>query len=486
MEKYLLGIDIGTSGCKCSVINDQGKMIASSSQEYVPFSPQPGWMEQDPFDWYHALILALRKLQNESAIDLKNIIALAPTGQMRGLTFIGKKGEVVRNSILWNDLRCQEEVNHINSSSRTLVEEITGNPINTMCTLPKILWVMKNQQELWEKTNKIIYPKDFISYQLTGNIQTDHSDGSGSSFYDIRKQEWSPVILELFGISRGKLPELYLSTAMVGKVTRMAAYDTGLLEGIPVMAGGSDSTVETISIGIIGPHQCKIRLGTSGALSTVVNTIENRHKYYYWSYLVPKHWMIDLNTRSCAQSVQWLRKVFFSELPSESISYHHIEEEARQSPLGSQGLIFHPYLMGEDAPYWDPILQGNFSGITIEHNRSDFARAVYEGTAFALKDAMSCFGNISNGFQQYIFVGGGTRNLLWLSIVADVLGVNGIIPPYSDASYGAALIAGIGSGVFNSLSYITHKFVTFNKIEYSKYNNTIYNNIYEIYKSKIM
>ena len=450
MNQYLLGIDIGTSGCKCCLLDFNGNLIGNAAQEYSPLSVKPGWSEQHPEDWYEAVKTVVQQLQQQTGIDLRQIAAVGAAGQMRGLTFLDKSGKVVRNSILWNDLRCEQEVLEATEKAAALLKRITHNPLNTMCTLPKVLWTMRNEPATWEHTDKIIFPKDYITYKLTGTIQTDLSDASGSSFYDMRKQMWSDEILEFFAISKAKLPEIYPSTAIIGKVNSKAAEDIGLKRGIPVIAGGSDATVELFAIGIRSAKQCKIRLGTSGALSTVVDNLTNfpEGNYYCWSYTLPNRWMLDLNTRACAHATVWLKDVFFKDKSVATDAYRAIENEARSIPVGAEGLVFHPYLLGEDAPYWNPRLKGSFFGLTISHTRSHFARAILEGTAYALCDARSIIAEIAQEFSEYIFVGGGVKNVLWVSIVADVLGIDGKISTKADTSLGAAMLAGIGAGVF--------------------------------------
>jgi xylulokinase len=483
MENYLLGIDIGTSGCKSCIINNNGKLIASASHEYNPLMIKQGWIEQDPTTWYKAVLATLSKLSDN--FNLKNITAIGVAGQMRGLTFVDNSGNFVRNSILWNDLRNVEEVSEINREHSDTIQKITKNPLNTMCTLPKVLWIMRNEPDNWNKTFKIIFPKDYINFKLTGNLQTDLSDASGTSFYDIKEQNWSDKILEIFSISRDKLPDIYQSTSIIGKLSTEASSETGIPAGVPVIAGGSDSTVESFSIGLVNSSQCKIRLGTSGALSTIVDNIDKltNNKYYCWSFSFQDRWMLDTNTRSCAQAVKWLRDVFYKEKPKTGKTYEEIDQDARSVPVGSEGLIFHPYLLGEDAPYWDSSLKGDFSGISVNHERSHFARAIYEGTAFALKDAMSTFGNLANGFSENIFIGGGVKGKCWLSVVADVLGIDGKVTVNTDAALGASMLAGISTGVFSSAEEAIHLCSKIEKyVSYNRENHKIYDDLFYEYK----
>lgn len=485
MNQYLLGIDIGTSGCKCCLLDLDGTLVGNVTQEYTPLSIKPGWVEQHPDDWYHAVQEALQLLQQQTALDLRQIVAVGTAGQMRGLTFLHKAGRPVRNSILWNDLRCEQEVHEAQDRAADLLKNVTHNPLNTMCTLPKVLWVMRNEPQTWGETDKLIFPKDYVNYKLTGKVQTDLSDASGSSFYNLKEQRWSEDILELFGIAKTKLPEIFPCTAIIGQVSRKAAEETGLKPGTPVITGGSDATVELFAVGISNPTQCKLRLGTSGALSTVTDDLEHfpQGDYYCWSYILPNHWMIDLNIRACAHSTVWLRDVFFQDKPAISETYAEIVKEAQNAPIGAEGLVFHPYLLGEDAPYWDPKLKGSFFGMTASHTRQHFARAVFEGTAYALRDARSLIWEIAQNFSEYIFVGGGVKNPLWVSIVADVLGINGKIATKADTSLGAAMLAGIGAGFFAGVEEAMAACRNEDgvRIKYNAHNHQIYSALFEQY-----
>jgi len=486
MAELLLGIDVGTGSCKCCLLDSAGNVVGRSVQEYSPHQPRPGWVEQDPADWYGAVIACLRRLGQEAGTASSEIAAVGTTGQMRGATFLDAAGSPVRPSILWNDLRCTEEVAELQAASGELLRRVTWNPINTMCTLPKLLWVLRHEPQTWERTARLIYPKDYVNFRLTGALATDLSDASGSSFYDLRQQRWSGEILGAFGLDRGKLPQIVPATEIVGRVSAQAQLETGLREGVPVVAGGSDATVELLAIGLEGERQCKVRLGTSGALSTLVDRLGplGAGQAHCWSYLLPGRWMIDINTRTCADATVWLKELFYRDAPDSSSAYQQIAQEAAGAPAGADGLFFHPYLLGEDAPYWQPHLRASFVGLTRAHGRAHCARAVLEGTAFALRDAHRALGDLAAGFEEYVFVGGGTKNAVWLGIVADVLGVDGRVSANTDAAVGAAMLAGVGSGAFEDLHHAVAlcSRVT-GSIRHSPQNHARYNALFERYRS---
>jgi xylulokinase len=484
MNELLLGIDIGTGSCKCCLADNDGNIVGRAVREYSPSLPKPGWVEQQPSDWYEAVVSCLQQMEARTGIHAQQVCAVSVTGQMRGVTFLDNKGDPVRPSILWNDQRCELEATELRGNYAGLLQRITCNPMNTMCTLPKLLWVQRHEPETWQKTATILYPKDYINFRLTGMRGTDHSDASGSSFYNLEGQTWSDEILEQWNLPKEKLPEIHPSTVIIGSISSQAHYETGLRKGIPVASGGSDATVELLAIGLVNERQCKIRLGTSGALSTVVYRLDGQGNtgFYIWSYIQPGCWMIDINTRACADATVWLKNVFYAEMGSSEEAYKKIGQEAGSVPVGADGLFFHPYLLGEDAPYWQPHLRASFFGLSKAHQRPQCARAVLEGTGFALRDARLALGELANGFEEYIFVGGGTRNVVWMGIVADILGVDGKIAGDADAALGAAMLAGVVSGVFTGISQAIEKCSHINTIiRHSPENHEAYDKLFDKY-----
>jgi xylulokinase len=487
MNANLLGIDIGTSSCKCIIVEPEGKIIAEATQEYKPIVDSTGLAEQNPEDWYQALLRGLSKLKEASHYGFQEVAAVGTTGQMRGPTFLNSARKPIRNSILWNDTRCTDEVLEIKHRAGDWVWGVNHNPITTMCTLPKLMWLNRHEPAVWREIDKVIYPKDFINLRLTDCVQTDLSDASGSSFYDFEKQSWSLEILKLFGIPESKLPAVVPSLTLVGSVTRAAAEETGLRQGIPLVAGGSDATIEMVALGISNKQQCKIRLGTSGAFSTIISSRDVAHisnkNIHFWSYILPDTAMVDINTRACAFSTEWMKDLSYkTESKLENI-YEIMIAEASSASIGSDGLFYHPYLMGEDAPYWDTSLKASFVGITAAHQRPHFTRAVYEGTAYALRDAKAVLGDLGQNFREHIFVGGGTKNKLWVSIVADVLGIDGLIFRDMSASLGAAMLAGIGTKIFKNVEDANRRFrKSAEAVTYSRRNHELYEEPYNAYR----
>jgi xylulokinase len=452
MAGLLVGGDIGTSACKVTLLRaDDGVALGSVTQRYEPVSPRPGWMEQDPETWYEALTGAVARLLADHPGAAGQVRCLGIAGQMRGVVLVGDDGAPVRPAVLWNDNRCTEEVASITGPDLERLRTTTRSVLNTMCTLPKLMWLRGHEPASLDSAEWMLYPKDYVRLRLTGEVATDLSDASGSSVYDVAAQTWSAELLERYGIEPRLLPPVLLASDVAGRLTPAAAADCGLPVGTPVITGGSDSTVESFSIGLTDPRSCKIRLGTSGAVSTVVDDISTTGDAYVWSFVRRDRWMMDTNTRACGEAVRWLRTSAYSEIEADEDAFAAIDADAASVPPGAEGLLFHPYLLGEDAPYWDPTLRASFTGLGVDHGRRHLARAVMEGTALALRDAMSTLGGWMPGFERCIFVGGGTLSPTWLAIVADVIGVDGEVPEVADASLGTAMLAGVGAGIFADL-----------------------------------
>lgn len=452
MADLLVGVDIGTSACKASLLRaDDGAVLASATERYAPDHPRPGWSEQDPRTWYRAVAAAIRRLVAARGGSGSEIRAVGLAGQMRGVVLIDAAGTPVRPAMLWNDNRCHEEVVAASRADLERLDAITHNVLNTMCTLPKLQWLRRHEPASLDHAETMLYPKDYVRLRLTGERATDLSDASGSSLFDVRAQTWSKELLERFGIAASLLPRVLRATDVAGAIDAAAAEDTGLPAGTPVVAGGSDSTVESFSVGLTDERSCKVRLGTSGAVSTVVDDISDPGRAYVWSFVSDGRWMLDTNTRACGQAVRWLRETAYSEISADEDAFAAIDRDAAGVPVGADGLLFHPYLLGEDAPYWDPRLRASFYGLGATHRRPHLARAVLEGTALALRDATSTLGDWARGFRHSIFVGGGVLSPAWVAIVSNVLAMDGEVPAAADASLGAAMLAGVGVDRFESL-----------------------------------
>jgi xylulokinase len=489
MNQSLLGIDVGTGSCKVTIIDGDGNSEGEASRPYGTSYPKPLWAEQEPEDWYEAFRDALSEATRNACKSASDISAVGITGQMKGLTLLRRDGDPIRPTVLWNDRRCTPQLEWIEKNLGEQIYDETYNPVDTTSTIAKILWIMENEPESWKETYRIQFPKDYVRLRLTGTWFTDHSDASGTSLFDVKNLLWSQSILEKAGISADKLPDTAPSVEIVGEITRQSSEDTGLREGTPVAAGGSDTTVESVACGLTSSNQCKIRLGTAGSVSVSLEkpVKDPKKRNYCYAHSIPGNWIVDTNIRSCGLAREWYKNTFCAEESLEAQRsnmdvYSLIDRGAESVPIGSEGLIFHPYLMGEDSPYYDPYLKGSFFGVTVRHRKEHFARAVLEGVAYALRDAMGALGSLQDNIQEYVLVGGGTKSSLWSQIICNTLGINAIMPQNVDASFGAAMLAGIGSRVFSSPGEAVERCVKIQKrISFDEHAHEKYSSLFQVY-----
>lgn len=443
--EYVVGIDIGTSGCKTVIANSQGEVVSSQSKAYL--ASDNGTM--DPLLWWQAAIETLILCYQQADIAPENIVAVGVSGQMQGCTFVDKQGQPTRNSMLWYDNTPLQESTEFNRYYSELFIRYCGFESAASLMGSKIKWVINHQPEVWEKTDKVLFASTFIAYMLTGNMITDRSNIACSGLNDVAANDWSTELLSITGVTPEKLPPLMDSLDIIGGVSVSASRTTGLRVGTKVIAGCGDVAAECFSVNIEGRSEMKLRLGSAAAINALIprawlgEKIDTATPYIYPSTL-----MIGDYTKGCALSVKWARDTFFSELPKDDSSYIEMDKEACQAELGSGGLIYHPYLNGEHAPYYDPYLRAKFTGINISHNRGNLLRAVYEGISFSIRDVIEKDLHL-NSMKEVIFCGGGTKSSVWLPILADVLGLRGILPKNADAAFGVALMAGQASGILD-------------------------------------
>ncbi len=484
---YLLGLDIGTSSCKSVIIDENGKVISKATASYGIISSGKGVSEIEPRTLWDGVVRCTLEMSMRNPGVLKQIDVCAVTGQMRGVIMLGSDNKPLRPAILWNDNRCVPQLQYLYSNHRTHIEGKTKNPLNTMCTLPKLMWLTDNEPEIIKKTHMILYPKDYIAFRLCGEFSTDVSDASGSSMFSPISNTWIEEFLKQAGINLSQLPDIHHSTDIIGKIGYKAAKDTGISAGVPVAAGMSDATAEMLALGIGNSDTAKIRLGTSGSISTITEELPDSCTHLYcWSYMDGHRWMLDVNTRSCGAAIEWAGKVFYSDIEESKMRYTRMIEDANQIPPGSHGILFFPYLRGEDAPLWDSSLTARFYGLRESHERGDFMRAVYEGTAFALRDAMDVFGSIVKNIFSIRFTGGGTLNKLWLTIVATVLGKEGTVNHNAGSALGAAFCGGIGLKIYEDIDQVTRLATSLQKEYVSLVSEElgVYHEIYKKYLSE--
>jgi xylulokinase len=461
MTAYLLGIDVGTSGSKALLVRDDGRVVASATTEYPLSTPQPLWAEQDPADWWQATVTSIRRVLVQSgAFDARAIAGVGLTGQMHGLVLLDAAGTVLRPAILWNDQRTAAECARITEQvGRERLLQLTGNPVLPGFTAPKILWVREHEPEVYGRVAKILLPKDYVRYRLTGEFFGEVSDASGTSLFDVGRRAWSDEMLEALGIPRAWLPEVTESPVISARVSRAAAAATGLPAGTPVAGGGGDQAAGAVGTGIVSQGTVSATIGTSGVVFAASDSyrVEPQGRLHAFCHAVPGMWHLMGVMLSAAGSFRWFRDTLGGEERAEAERtrqdvYDVLTEEAAEAPAGCEGLIFLPYLTGERTPYPDPNARGVYFGLTLRHTKAHMTRSVLEGVSFGLRDSLELMRALGIDVQQVRASGGGARSTFWRQILADVFGTEiATVNVTEGAPYGAALLAGVGAGVYDSV-----------------------------------
>jgi len=441
-----LGIDVSTTASKALLINQAGDVVSCAVKPHTVSTPQPLWSEQDPEQWWQAVVASIRECLSEARLSGQMVSAIGLTGQMHGLVLLDQNRQVLRPAILWNDQRCGDECDEIRSiiSSKRLIA-ITGNEALTGFTAPKIVWVKNHEPEIFSRARHVLLPKDYVRLKLTGALAMDKADGSGTMLFDLNRRDWSDAILKELDIPRDWMPETFEGPQITGEVSGKAADATGLNRGIPVVAGGGDQAAQAVGVGAVRPGIVALTLGTSGVVfaSTESCLIESEGRLHAFCHAVPGRWHLMGVMLSAAGSLQWYRDTV-----APSSSFEELMNEAQAVPPGSEGLIFLPYLSGERTPHPDPLARGAWVGLTVRHTRAHLTRSVLEGVAFGLKDCFELLTGAGLGsIDQVRISGGGAKSALWRQILADVLGAElAMVNTTEGAAYGAAILAGVGVG----------------------------------------
>ncbi|MCD8314717.1 MAG: xylulokinase [Firmicutes bacterium] len=458
MNTYLIGIDIGTSGTKTALFDEAGNVVASKTVEYPLYQPRSGWAEQDPDDWVRAAIEGLSAVA--SGIDAECVRGIGLSGQMHGLVMLDSEGKLLRRSIIWCDQRTEAQCREITETvgSEKLIK-ITNSPALTGFTASKILWVRENEPEIYEKCRHILTPKDYVRYRLTGELATDVSDASGVQLFDIGARKWSDEMTSLLGIDAGMLPSVYESCEVTGVLSEDAANKTGLRRGIPVVGGAGDNEAAAVGCGVVSDGKAFATIGTSGVVFAHSERVkfDPKGRIHGFCAAVPGEYHVMGVIQSAGLSLRRLRdNVCAAECEAARRRgvdpYAIMDEEAEKSPVGSNGLIFLPYLMGERSPHLDPCARGGFIGLTAAHTRGDMIRSVLEGVIFAMRDSLSVFGEIGISPSALTLCGGGASSPLWRQIAADIFGCEvDIVKSGEGGALGAAILAGVGTGVYGGV-----------------------------------
>jgi xylulokinase len=458
--RYLLGIDLGTSGTKTVLFDHDGHAVASATREYPLYQPENGWAEQAPQDWWEAAVATIRQVLEESKVAPEAIAALGISGQMHGLVMLDEAGEVLRPSIIWADQRTGaecEDITRLVGAERLI--EITANPALTGFTASKIMWVKKHQPEIFAKCRHILLPKDFVRYKLTGEFATEVSDASGMQLLDVPRRKWSQEVLDKLEIPASWLAKVYESSEVTGQVSRQAAELTGLSEKTLVVGGAGDNAAAAVGTGTVRNGRAFTTIGTSGVVyaHTSQVAIDPKGRVHTFCCAVPGAWHLMGVTQGAGLSLRWLRDTSF--LPEKEQAeksgrdaYDLMTDLAKASPIGANRLLYLPYLMGERTPHLDPDCRGVFFGLSAMHNRGDLVRAVLEGISYSLKDCLDILDGMGAKPESMLLTGGGARSPFWRQMLSDVFNCPATTIHASEGpALGVAILAGVGAGMYDSV-----------------------------------
>jgi len=479
---YFLGIDSSTTATKALLIGDDGSVIGVASSTYDYETPKPLWSEQQPMLWWTATVNSIRQVLADTGIDATAVSGIGLTGQMHGLVLLDAVGDVLRPAILWNDQRTGAECDEM----RTLIGkqrliDITGNDALTGFTAPKIVWVKNHEPKIYGRIAHILLPKDYVRYHLTDEFATDKAGGSGTQLFNVAQRNWSDEVVTALGIDRAWLPQTFEGTAVTGTLTPAAAKVTGLPAGIPVVGGGGDQAANAVGTGAVVDGVVALSLGTSGVVFVSSNkpVVEPDGRLHAFCHAAPGKWHLMGVMLSAAGSLRWFRDTV-----APGTEFSDLVDAAGKVPAGCDGLFFLPYLTGERTPHPDPLARGAFVGLTVRHTQNHLTRTVLEGVAYGLRDSFEFMKAAGiTRINQVRISGGGAKSALWRQILADVFQAELVtVNTAEGAAYGAALLAAVGTGAFNSVEEACQATINITGVTSPGDQSAIYQELYPLYR----
>lgn len=490
---HFIGVDVGTTGAKALLIDEKGNIVARSTHEYPLHTPRPGWAEQHPHDWWNATVQALRDVVQQSGLKASEIAGLGLSGQMHGSVFLDAQNNVIRPAILWCDQRTADQCAWITErAGRDTVVSETCNPVLTGFTAPKIVWLRQNEPDAYARVRKVLLPKDYIRFRLTGEFATEVSDASGTSLLNIRERRWSRKMLAALELPEDWLPQVFESPVASAKISKGASSLTGLAQGMPVVGGGGDQAAGAVGNGIVTPGVISVTVGTSGVVFASLDSpaMDPELRTHTFCHAVPGKWHVMGVMLSAGGSLRWYRDA----LASEEVAlakrmgvdpYELITAQAGAAQPGCEGLTFLPYLTGERTPYPDPDARGVFFGLSLRSGRPQMARAILEGVAYGLRDSLEIIRQMGVDIRQVRASGGGARSDLWRQIQADVFNTELVTITVDEGpAFGVALLAAVGTGAFPSVEDACEKTIRLkDRTQPIPANVAAYEKFYSIYRS---
>ncbi|UFJ40283.1 xylulokinase [Brevibacillus humidisoli] len=480
--KYVIGVDLGTSAVKVLLLSQEGQVCGEVSASYPLIQEKHGYSEQSPEAWVEKTTQAMGELVRQFAGNVADIEGISFSGQMHGLVLLDRQKRVLRNAILWNDTRTSRQCQQIYERvGRERLLEIAKNPALEGFTPPKLLWVKEHEPELFRQAAWFLLPKDYLRYRMTGTIETEYSDAAGTLLLDVAEKTWSTTVCELLDLDPGLCPPLVESHQCVGTITPAFAERTGLSPATKVFAGGADNACGAIGSGILSDGKTLCSIGTSGVILSyeASKARDFQGRVHYFNHAKENAYYTMGVTLSAGHSLSWFKQVF-----AEQEDFDTLLSGVDQVPIGSNGLLYTPYLVGERTPHADAVIRGSFIGLDAAHRKIDFVRAVIEGITFSLCESVEIFRKSGKTIDTIISIGGGAKNRTWLQMQADIFNARIVkLASEQGPGVGAAMLAAYGCGWFSSLEECAERFIqpvaTHQPI---KENVERYHNLYSVYK----
>ena len=452
MSAYWMGIDVGTGGSRALLVDETGRIAAARTAAHEDMKMErPLWAEQRPENWWDACQQAIRGVLADAGITGAEVRGVSLSGQMHGLVILDADHAVIRPALIWCDQRSQAQVDAINAKvGKERVLACIANPVLTGFTLPKLLWVRDNEPAQYDRVRHLLLPKDYIRFQLTGELASEVSDASGTALFDVVNRRWSFELADALGIDRSILPKVYESEEVTGVISATAAAATGLNPGTPVIGGGGDQAASAVGNGIVAPGLVSDTIGTSGVVFAHMDSVayDPGGRVHTFCHAVRGKWHVMGVTQGAGLSLQWFRNQLAA-----GASYDELTREAATSTPGARGLFWLPYLMGERTPHLDSTCRAAWIGLTAAHTRADMTRAVLEGVCYSQKDCLDIIAGLGCGVETVRLSGGGAKSPLWKQLFADIFAKPvSVLESQEGSAYGAALLAMTGTGVFASVN----------------------------------
>lgn len=479
MNKLLLGIDIGTSACKVAIFEKSGKVLAQSNQPYQLYYPNPGWVEQDPEEWWSAICDGIKDVLQQSGVAPEEIAGIGIDGQSWSAIPVDKDGNCLHRTPIWMDTRardiCQRVVDEVGFDT---IFQVAGNGFEPSYTTPKMIWFKENMPEVYENTYKFMQSNSYIAMKLTGAMTMDMSQGYGIHFFDMKTCTYNEELAAKLGLSVDKVPDIVPCHQVIGEVTEEAARLTGLAAGTKVVAGGLDAACGTLGAGVYLPGQTQEQGGQAGGMSICVDEALAHPKLILSPHVVPDSWLLQGGTVGGGGVLRWFKQ----ELGGDA-SFDDLTKMAEEIAPGSDGVVFLPYMAGERSPIWNPDAKGVYYGLGFDKTKGHMVRAALEGVAYSLEHNMRTAAETGVKVDELVAMGGASNSILWTQIKADVTGKTIKVPTSDTATtLGAAILAGVGVGVYESFEEAVKETIVITRVqEPNMENHEIYKKSMELY-----